>query len=125
MSQDVAAQKAIIAIYRKMYRAMLESDSDQLSLLLSDGFYLVHMTGYEQAGEEWLAQIRPGEMRYLHSVEESVAVDVMGQTARLTGRNRVKANIWGARGTWPLQLEIDFVWTEGRWLLAAAYASTY
>lgn len=113
------------AIYRQMHRAMVAADVQGLASLLAAEFHLVHMTGYDQPRTEWLAHIESGRMRYFSSVEESLVVHVHGDRARLTGCNRVQADIWGARGTWPLRLQIQLIRREGRWLMSAAQASTY
>lgn len=113
------------AMYRQMHRAMVGADVQGLASLLAADFHLVHMTGYDQPRAEWLAHIESGRMRYFLSVEESLAVHVNGDRARVTGCNRVQADIWGARGTWPLRLQIQLVRREGRWLMSAAQASTY
>lgn len=118
-------EAALRALYRRLHRAMLDADTSALAALLSADFHLVHMTGYDQPRAEWLAHIASGRMRYLSSVEDSVVVELDGDFARLRGRNRVKADIWGAKGTWPLQLDIRLVRQTGGWLLLEATASTY
>lgn len=125
MSQSPNAQQAIHALYSRMHRAMVASDTRTLSSMLTDDFHLVHITGYDQPRAEWLAHIESGQMRYHDSVEEDVVVKVDGNKATLRGRNRVDANIWGARGTWRLQLDIDLSLRDGQWLLSAARATTY
>lgn len=119
-------EQQLITAYREMHRFMLASDTRSLKVLLADDFTLVHMTGYAQPGVEWLADMDGGRMRYFSSEEDEVAaIKVEGLRATLCGRNRVKANIWGAQGTWPLQMDIQFVLVSGRWLMRHAVASTY
>jgi formylglycine-generating enzyme required for sulfatase activity/ketosteroid isomerase-like protein len=125
MSQPPAEQQAIHALYSRMHRAMVASDTRTLASMLTDDFHLVHMTGYDQPRAEWLAHIESGQMRYHDSAEEEVVIKVDGSQATLRGRNRVNANIWGARGIWPLQLDIDLSLRDGRWLMSAARATTY
>lgn len=119
------AEQAIHALYCRMNRAMVASDTRTLASMLTNDFHLIHMTGYDQLRAEWLAHIDSGQMRYFDSVEEEVVTQVDGNKATLRGRNRVKANIWGARGTWPLQLDIDLSLCNGQWLMSAARACTY
>lgn len=125
MSQPPTEQQAIHTLYSRMHRAMVASDTRTLASMLTDDFHLVHMTGYDQPRAEWLAHIESGRMRYFDSVEEEVVVKVDGDKATVRGCNRVKASIWGARGTWPLQLDIDLCLRNGRWLMSAARATTY
>jgi len=116
---------AIAGLYSQMHLAMVAADIEALAPLLTDDFHLVHMTGYDQPRAEWLAHIASGRMRYFSSTQEQVIVRIDGDSAQLTGRNRVKADICGARGTWPLQLDIGLVRRDGRWWMSTARASTY
>lgn len=114
-----------ITAYRQMHSAMLNADTPSLRRLLTRDFVLVHITGYAQPCAEWLEHIAAGRMRYRTSTEESVVVKQDGQRYWLRGRNRVQADIWGAQGTWPLEMAIDFRREQGRWLMSRAVASTY
>lgn len=125
MSQQPGDRQEIHALYGSMHRAMVAADTGRLETMLTDDFHLVHMTGYDQPRAEWLAHIASGQMRYFDSKEEQVAINIDGGKATLMGRNRVKASIWGTRGTWPLQLDINLILLSGRWLMSAARASTY
>jgi ketosteroid isomerase-like protein len=118
-------EAAIAALYSQMHLAMVAADITALAALLTADFHLVHMTGYDQPRAEWLAHIASGRMRYFSSTQERVVVRVDGDNAQLRGRNRVKADIWGTRGTWPLQLDIGLVRRDGRWWMSTARASTY
>ena len=120
---DVAA--TVRANYAAQRDAMVAGDADALGAQLADGFTLTHMTGYRQAGAEWLADVRSGEMAY-HAVEDvEVLVDVDGGTPVLTARTRTEATIWGGHGTWPLQLRIRFTRNDGFWLAADTVASIW
>ena len=99
---------ALLANYDAQCQAMVAGDADALGALLSDDFVLVHMTGYRQTKAEWLADVRSGAMTY-HAMEDvDVSVDASSGVAALTARTRTEATIWGAHGTWPLQLQITF-----------------
>lgn len=115
----------IRALYRELHRAMVAADTRALVALLTADFHLVHMTGYNQSRAEWLSHIDEGRMRYFSSVEEELVVQVDGDRASLRGRSRVSADIWGACGNWPLQLDIRLVRHQGRWWMSAARACTY
>jgi len=120
-----AVSSHLVTAYRRLQEAMLEGDTSALQALLSQDFILVHMTGYAQPRSEWLQHIESGKMRYFSSTEDSVSVTVKGHTAKLRGRNKVRADIWGAQGTWSLQLDIDFQFRDDRWLMTHARASAY
>ena len=126
MATAITAEQQLIAAYRQMYRFMVAANARGLKGLLTDDFVLVHITGYTQPRDEWLAHIDSGRMRYFAEDEDAIpTVKIEGQRASLRGHNRVKANIWGAQGTWPLQLDIDFVLDKGTWHMKRARATTY
>lgn len=120
-----ADRQAVIGLYRAMNRAMVAADVAALDKMLAPDYTLTHITGYTQSRAEWLSQVKSGEMRYFKTEEDSVEVSIDGNTATLTGRSRTTTNIWGAHGTWPLQLRIALRHINGRWLMEKAVASTY
>ena len=119
------AAEAIKKANTDLNRWMVQGRTDRLEELLDDGFVLVHITGYVQSKAEWLAQIDSGEMTYHGIREQSVKVEVHGDTAVLVARNLVDATIWGSRATWPLEMTTPFAKQEGRWRPTRSRAITY
>lgn len=64
-------------------------------------------------------------MRYHAAKENSVSVEVKGQTAMVIGRSVVTATIYGARGTWKLQLTTNYVRRDGKWIALSTVATTF
>jgi Domain of unknown function (DUF4440) len=120
---DIAA--AVLANYEDQRRAMVAGDADALGALLAPDFTLVHMTGYRQPRDEWLADVRSGAMTYSAMEDVDVSVDVSGGAPVVTARTRTVATIWGASGTWPLRLRITFERAGGSWVAAGTVASTW
>jgi Domain of unknown function (DUF4440) len=120
---DVAA--AVLDNYEAQRQTMIAGDADALGDLLADDFVLVHMTGYRQPKAEWLADVRSGAMSYHAMTDVDVSVDVSGEAPVVTARTRTAATIWGATGTWPLQLRIAFTRDGGAWVAAGTVASTW
>lgn len=118
-------ERLIIEMYRQMHRAMVSADIQVLSTLLADDFRLIQMTGYDQSRKEWLEHINARKMRYFSSDELKVNVKMQGEEAQLVGQNFVRASIWGAQGTWPLQMEIKVVRVVDVWQMKTAHASTF
>jgi ketosteroid isomerase-like protein len=122
---DMEIRAAVLANYEGQRRAMVAGDADALGALLADDFTLVHMTGYRQPRAEWLADVRSGAMTY-HSMEDvDVSVDVSGDAPVVTARTRTAATIWGASGTWPLQLRISFAHEGTAWVATGTVATTW
>ncbi|MGX5654963.1 nuclear transport factor 2 family protein [Geodermatophilus nigrescens] len=116
---------AVLANYAAQCQAMVAGDADALGALLAEDFTLVHMTGYRQPKAEWLADVRSGAMTY-HSMQDvAVSVDVPGDAPVVTARTHTAATIWGATGTWPLQLRITFAQHGTAWVAAGTVASTW
>ncbi|WP_404373236.1 nuclear transport factor 2 family protein [Corallococcus coralloides] len=111
--------------YRQMIKAMLDRHVAELDALLAGEFTLTHMTGYRQPKREWLEAVRTGQMRYHAAEEKSVDVNVAGDTAVLVGRSVVTATIYGARGTWNLQLTTRYRRQDNRWIAVDTIASTF
>lgn len=111
--------------YRQMIRAMLDGRVAELDALLAGEFTLTHMTGYRQPKGEWLEAVRSGQMRYHAAEKRSVDVQVTGDTAVLVGRSVVTATIYGARGTWNLQLTTRYRRQDDRWIAVDTIAATF
>jgi Domain of unknown function (DUF4440) len=120
---DVGA--AALANYEEQRRAMVAGDADALGELLAGDFTLVHMTGYRQPKDEWLADVRSGAMTYSSMEDVDVSVDVSGDAPVVTTRTRTAATIWCASGTWPLQLRISFAHDGTAWVATGTVASTW
>ena len=120
--------QVVHAVYRSMYRLMIDRDVARFAGLLDDSFVLVHMTGLHQPKAEFLRCVADGSLRYFGEDEESVVVHVApdGTHATCTGKSLVDAAPFGARrSTWRLQLDIDLVRRDYTWLMTRACASAY
>jgi hypothetical protein len=115
----------IEAVHEAMCAAMVAGDLAELDDILSEGFTLTHMTGYEQSRSEWLEAIETGEMQYhrMETVQASHSTDPSGPA--LTAKTLTDATIWGSRATWRLTL---CSWFEPRgdgWVITRTVASTW
>jgi hypothetical protein len=123
--QDAEIADEITRNYQEQCDAMVGADIDELRGLLGEDFTLTHMTGYLQPKAEWLDDIATGQMTY-HSIRNvDINTDVRGDEVTLTARSHTHATIWGATGTWPLQLEIAYTHTPTGWVAARTVASTW
>lgn len=112
-------------LYRALNAAMLNRDTAAIAQLTTADFTLTHITGYRQTRHEWLQHIDTGKMRYLNMQEHSVSSSATENGARVIGRSLVTADIWGAHGTWPLQLDYELVRENGVWKARRAVATLY
>ena len=119
-------KKAIVALYEKMYRAMMAKDTSALGSLLTDDSILIHMTGHRQPKSEYLAEIASGILNYYNVETDSINITIEGNSAHMIGRSRVNAAVYGGnRHTWRLQMDSRLIKTDEGWKISLSKASTY
>jgi len=119
-------KQQLAALYERMYKAMIAKDSVTLHKVHADVFVLVHMTGMRQSREAYIHAIMDGTLNYYSSVNEGLDININGNKAVITGRNRVEAAVFGGgRHTWPLALRFEARKENGCWRFTHSQASTY
>ena len=119
-------KQQLVALYERMYKAMIAKDSTVLDEVHADDFVLVHMTGMHQSKPVYIRAIMDGTLNYYSAVTEELAVDVDGDKAVITGHSRVEAAVFGGgRHTWPLSLRFEARKENGTWRFTRSQASTY
>ena len=109
-----------------MYKYMIAKDALHLGELLDDSFVLIHMTGIRQNKNEYLRAIKDGTLNYFSEHTENVEIRQEDGKAFLLGQSKVNAAVFGGgRYTWPLELDIDLIKRDDKWLMIEAHASTY
>lgn len=65
-------------------------------------------------------------LNYYSAQTDSIDITVDGDKARLTGRSRVNAAVYGGgRRTWPLRMDSKLERIDGLWKITWTKASTY
>lgn len=124
--QEDREKKAIVALYEKMYRAMMAKDTSALGSLLTDDSILIHMTGHRQSRKEYLDEIASGVLNYYSVETDSINITIEGNSAHMIGRSRVNAAVYGGgRHTWRLQMDSRLIKTDEGWKISLSKASTY
>ena len=109
-----------------MYLAMINKDQAALERIHDDSFVLFHMTGMKQTKNEYISAIMGGTLNYYSAVHEDMKAAVNGDTAKLTGKSKVTAAVFGGgRNAWRLQLDLELIRKNGEWYFTLARASTY
>ena len=122
----ITDEEIIIRLYREMYSAMINKDRAELERIHDDSFVLFHMTGMKQSKSEYISAIMGGTLNYYSAVHGDMEVAVNGDTARLTGKSKVTAAVFGGgKQTWRLQLDFELIRKNGEWYFTLAKASTY
>ena len=116
----------LIEKYRAMYRAMIAKDSVELDKLLDDCFVLVHMTGMRHNKQAFIQAIQNGTLNYYSEELHETIAQESGSNARFIGKSYVNAAVFGGgKHTWRLQLDMQFSFVNGEWLITEAVASTW
>ena len=119
-------KEQIARLYEDMLRYMIAKDTVSLGALFSDDSVLVHMTGHKQSKTDYLREIASGVLNYYSAQTDSIDINVDGDKARLIGRSRVNAAVYGGgRHTWPLQMDSKLERIGGQWKITWTKASTY
>ena len=113
-------------LYRDYWRCMIAKDADGLRSMMTDDYYLLHMTGVKQSAETFLKGLLDGTFRYDSADHDSIQVIVDGDHASLIGRSRVLAAVYGGgKHSWRLQGDFTLRKENGRWKFNSSRASTY
>ena len=119
-------RKLLAECYSTMYQGMVQKNKALLDRVLDDSFALLHMTGMCQSKGQYIEAIVNGTLNYYSEQTDTVDITVTGDTARLVGRSRVTAAVFGGgKHTWRLQLTIEAIKRDGQWYFTGAKASTY
>ncbi|MBE6001598.1 MAG: nuclear transport factor 2 family protein [Sarcina sp.] len=96
--------EAIRQAYIRMYDGMISKDEKILNEVLDASFVLVHMTGMRQPKQAFIKAVLNGMLNYFSAEHENMPVEIIGDTAVLTGQSYVAAAVFGGgRSNWHLQ----------------------
>ena len=119
-------EEIIKDIYRAYWRYMIEKDAEKLRQIMSDDYYLLHMTGVKQSREEFLKGLLKGTFNYYSADHDGIEVQIYGDTASMVGKSRISAAVYGGgKHTWRLQGDFTLRKAAEGWKLTSSKASTY
>ena len=118
--------ETIKEIYRQYWKCMIDKDETGLRSLMSDDYYLMHMTGLKQSADVFIRGLLDGTFNYYSADHDDIRVFVNGDTAEMTGKSRVLAAVYGGgRNRWRLRGDFTLRKEKGDWKLTSSKASTY
>ena len=119
-------KEQIREIYRTYWRYMIEKNADGLRGIMTEDYYLLHMTGVKQSAEAFLRGLENGTFNYYSADHDSIDVKINGDKATMIGRSRVVAAVYGGRkNSWRLQGDFTLQKESGVWKMTSSRASTY
>lgn len=81
-----SAEEHVDALHRRKFEWLIANKSDSLSSLLGDKVNYIHSNGWIQNREEILADMTNGKLQYKNIVVEESRVNIVEQTAIVTGK---------------------------------------
>ena len=119
-------EEQIKELYRTYWQYMIDKNAQGLREIMSDDYYLRHMTGVKQSVDEFLKGLLNGTFNYYSAEHDEITVRVNGDTATLIGKSRVLAAVYGGgKNRWRLQGDFSLRKEQDNWKLTSSRASTY
>lgn len=113
-------------LYKEYWKHMISKDAYALEALMADDYQLMHMTGIKQSSEEFLNGLIDGTFNYYSADHDSIQVSVEGDTAKMIGKSRVVAAVYGGgKNTWHLCGHFTLRKENNEWKLTSSKATTY
>ncbi|HXI36856.1 MAG TPA: nuclear transport factor 2 family protein [Burkholderiales bacterium] len=106
---SMGTEKEILALEDKRFAAMV-GDLAALEALLHDDLLYTHSSGLTDTKASWLASMRSGKTRYKSGTWSERKVRFAGDTALVTGRAQLEAEVNGQPRT--LRLVFLNAWTK-------------
>lgn len=119
-------EEQIKELYRTYWQYMIDKNAQGLREIMSDDYYLRHMTGVKQSVDEFLKGLLNGTFNYYSAEHDEITVRVNGDTATMIGKSRVLAAVYGGgKNSWRLQGDFSLRKVQDNWKLTSSRASTY
>ena len=118
--------ETIKEIYRRYWKCMIDKDGAGLRSLMSEDYYLMHMTGVKQSANEFIRGLLDGTFNYYSADHDDIQVSVHDNHAVMIGKSKVMAAVYGGgRNRWRLRGDFTLRKDNGNWYLTSSKASTY
>ena len=118
--------EAIKVLYIQYWECMISKDEAGLRNLMSDDYYLMHMTGKRQSVDEFISGLLDGTFNYYSAEHDDIHVSVNGNTATMVGKSKVLAAVCGGgKNRWRLRGDFTLKKENENWKVTSSKASTY
>ena len=108
-------KQAILNLYNRMQKAMIEKDLETLNQIVLDGTKFVHMSGRVQTKQEFFEEIANGTLNYYKTELKDVKITVNDNSATLACTAYLTAKVYGMSGTFPMNVNANFIKINGSW----------
>ncbi|HYL25778.1 MAG TPA: nuclear transport factor 2 family protein [Burkholderiales bacterium] len=103
-------EKELLALEERRFAAMIARDFGTLEALVHDALLYTHSSGVTDTKASWLQSMRSGRVKYQSAKCSEQKVRIFGDTALITGRAQIEAEIGGQPKT--LKLLFLNAWTR-------------
>ena len=103
-------EKELLALEESRFAAMVARDFTRLDSLVHDQLLYTHSSGLTDSKASWLQSLRSGRVKYKSAKCSEQKVRFFGDTALITGRAQIEAEIGGEPKT--LKLLFLNAWTR-------------
>lgn len=118
--------ETIKEIYRRYWKCMIDKDESELRSLMSDDYYLMHITVTRQSIDEFISGLLDGTFNYYSAEHDDIQISVNGNTATMVGKSKVLAAVYGGgKSRWQLRGDFTLRKEKENWKLTSSKASTY
>lgn len=119
-------EEIICDLYCDYWRYMIEKDAEGLRSIMSDDYYLMHMTGVRQSRDEFLKGLLGGTFNYYSADHDGIEIQINGNTASMIGKSCVSAAVYGGgKHTWRLRGDFTLRKENDGWIVTSSAVSTY
>ena len=87
--------KEILELEEKRFAAMIERDFARLESMIHDQLMYTHSSGVVDGKQSWLESMKSGKVKYKKASCTEQKVRIFGDTALITGRAAIDAEIGG------------------------------
>ena len=106
----MSSEKEILSLEEKRYAAMTGGDFAALEALVHDQLLYTHSSGLTDTKASWLDALKSGRTRYKSAKITDREVRLLGDTALVTGKGHIEAEINGQPRT--IRLIFLNAWTR-------------
>ena len=118
--------ETIKEIYRRYWKCMIDKDESELRSLMSDDYYLMHITVTRQSIDEFISGLLDGTFNYYSAEHDDIQISVNGNTATMVGKSKVLAAVYGGgKSRWQLRGDFTLRKENENWKLTSSKSSTY
>ena len=118
--------ETIKEIYRRYWKCMIDKDESELRSLMSDDYYLMHITSTRQSIDEFISGLLDGTFNYYSAEHDVIQISVNGNTATMVGKSKILAAVYGgSKSRWRLRGDFTLRKENENWKLTSSKASTY